>query len=128
MLENQGQSVLFVLEKNLESVLGVKFLSRLEPSKSRLFTRCNFTFVSFEQSEDIFGILDGNSGNRLLFTGAKIKKNIIKFIYSKKATKFCEIFPLLLSYVVPVESKVKILQNSLEITFKVCFKYILSSL
>ena len=77
MLENQGQSVLFVLEKNLESVLGVKFLSRLEPSKSRLFTRCNFTFVSFEQSEDIFGILDGNSGNRLLFTGAKIKKNII---------------------------------------------------
>ena len=77
MLENQGQSVLFVLEKNLESVLGVKFLSGLEPSKSRLFTRCNFTFVSFEQSEDIFGILDGNSGNRLLFTGAKIKKNMI---------------------------------------------------
>ena len=34
-----------------------------------------------------------------------------KFIYSKKATKFCEIFALLLSYVVPVKSKVKILQN-----------------
>ena len=36
----------------------------------------------------------------------------VKFIYSEKATKFCEIFTLPLSYVVPVKSKVKILQNS----------------
>ena len=35
---------------------------------------------------------------------------MIKFIYFEKATKFCEIFTLLLSYVVPVESKVKILE------------------
>ena len=35
----------------------------------------------------------------------------LKFIYSEKATKFCEIFNLILSYVVPVKSKVKILQN-----------------
>ena len=35
----------------------------------------------------------------------------IKFIYSEKATKFCEIFILLLSFVVPVKSKVKISQN-----------------
>ena len=35
----------------------------------------------------------------------------MKFIYSKKATKFCEIFTLLLSYAVPVKSKVKISQN-----------------
>ena len=33
----------------------------------------------------------------------------VKFIYSEKATKLCE--TLLLSYVVPVKSKVKILQN-----------------
>ena len=33
----------------------------------------------------------------------------VKFIYSEKATKFCEI--LLLSYVVPVKNKVKISQN-----------------
>ena len=33
---------------------------------------------------------------------------ILKFIYSEKATKFCEIFALLLSYVVPVKSEVKI--------------------
>ena len=35
----------------------------------------------------------------------------LKFIYSEKGTKFCEIFPLLLSYVVPVKSKGKISQN-----------------
>ena len=36
---------------------------------------------------------------------------IVKFIYSEKATKFWEIFTLLLSYVVPVKSNVKISQN-----------------
>ena len=36
---------------------------------------------------------------------------LVKFIYSEKATKFCEIFTLLLSHVVPVKSKVKISQN-----------------
>ena len=35
----------------------------------------------------------------------------LKFIYSEKATKFCKIFTLLLSNVVPVKSKVKISQN-----------------
>ena len=35
----------------------------------------------------------------------------IKFIYSEKATKLCEISTLLLSYVVPDKSKVKISQN-----------------
>ena len=38
-------------------------------------------------------------------------RNELKFIYSEKATKFCAIFTLLLSYVVPVKSKLKILQN-----------------
>ena len=32
-------------------------------------------------------------------------------MYSEKATKFCEIFLLLLPYVVPVKNKRKILQN-----------------
>ena len=35
----------------------------------------------------------------------------VKFIYSEKATKFCEISTLLLSYAVPVKSKMEILQN-----------------
>ena len=35
----------------------------------------------------------------------------LKFIYSEKATKFCEIFPLLLTVSTVVKSKGKILQN-----------------
>ena len=38
-------------------------------------------------------------------------KSVVKVIYSEKATKFCKISTLLLSYVVPVKSKVKISQN-----------------
>ena len=41
----------------------------------------------------------------------KIKNWGLKFIYSEKATKIFEIFTLLLSYLVPVKSKVKISQN-----------------
>ena len=37
--------------------------------------------------------------------------DLLKFIYSEKATKFCEIFTLLLTTVHTVKSKVKILQN-----------------
>ena len=37
--------------------------------------------------------------------------NLVKFIYSEKGTKFCKISTLLLSYEVPVKSKVKISQN-----------------
>ena len=36
---------------------------------------------------------------------------LLKFIYSEKATKFCEIFPLLLTAVHTVKSKGKISQN-----------------
>ena len=36
---------------------------------------------------------------------------ILKFMYSEKAIKFCEIFIILLSQVEPVKSKVKISQN-----------------
>jgi hypothetical protein len=36
---------------------------------------------------------------------------ILKFIYSEKATKFCEIFPLFLTVCTVVKSKKKISQN-----------------
>ena len=36
---------------------------------------------------------------------------MLKFIYSEKATKFCKISTLDLSYVVPVKSTVEISQN-----------------
>ena len=39
------------------------------------------------------------------------KGSTVKFIYSEKATKLAKFFTLLLSYVVPVKSKVKISQN-----------------
>ena len=35
----------------------------------------------------------------------------VKFIYSEKATKFCKISTVYLSYVVPVKSMLEILQN-----------------
>ena len=35
----------------------------------------------------------------------------LKFIYSEKAKKFCEISTVLLSYVVPVKSELEILQS-----------------
>ena len=37
--------------------------------------------------------------------------NIVKFIYSEKATNFCEFSTIDLSYVVTVKSTVEILQN-----------------
>ena len=40
-----------------------------------------------------------------------INSSTVKVIYSEKATNFCEIFPLLLSYEVLVKSKGKISQN-----------------
>ena len=36
---------------------------------------------------------------------------MVKLIFSEKSTKFWEIFTLFLPYVVPIKSKVKILQN-----------------
>ena len=51
---------------------------------------------------------------RILLFSKKIGWNLqytVKFIYSEKATKYCKISTLLLSYVVPVKSKVGILQN-----------------
>ena len=38
-------------------------------------------------------------------------KLVVKLIYSEKATKVCEVSTLLLSYVVPIKSKVEISQN-----------------
>ena len=50
----------------------------------------------------------------------------LKFIYSEKATKFCEIFILLLSYVVPFNSKVEISQDSMAFSENMNFKRLLA--
>ena len=46
-----------------------------------------------------------------MFLHISKQTNILKFIYSEKATKFCEIFPLLLTVCPAVKSKGKISQN-----------------
>ena len=48
---------------------------------------------------------------KYVMTNSQYPEIALKFIYSEKATKFCEISTLLLSYVVPVRSKVEISQN-----------------
>ena len=48
---------------------------------------------------------------------------MIEFIYSEKATKFYEISTLDLSYVVPVKSRVEILQNFVAFSEYMNFKY-----
>ena len=48
---------------------------------------------------------------------------ILKFIYSEKAIKFCEIFTLLLSYVVPVKNKLKISQSYVAFSEYMNFNY-----
>ena len=49
--------------------------------------------------------------NYLGYNSSKFFHKIVKFIYSEKATKFCEISTLDLSYVVPVKSTVEISQS-----------------
>ena len=49
----------------------------------------------------------------------------VKFIYSEKATKCCEIFTLFLSFVVPVKIKVKISQNFVAFSEYMNFKNLL---
>jgi hypothetical protein len=49
---------------------------------------------------------------------------LVKFIYSEKTPKFCEIFTLLLSYVVPVKIKLKISQNFVVFSEYINFTYV----
>ena len=54
-------------------------------------------------------------------TGAVGTKGLVKFIYSEKAAKFCEISTLLF-YVLQVKSKVEILQNFVAFSEYMSFK------
>ena len=56
-----------------------------------------------------------------------VSSNLLKFIYSEKATKFCEIFILLLTVCIVVKSKVKILQNFVAFSEYMNFKSIIVS-
>ena len=52
------------------------------------------------------------------------QSSVVKFIYSEKATKFCEILTLVLSYVVPLKSKVKISQNFVAFSESMNFNFL----
>ena len=56
----------------------------------------------------------------LVETGHGVSEGI-EFIYSEKAIEFCEISTLLLSYVVPVKSKLEIFQNF--VAFSECMNF-----
>ena len=54
---------------------------------------------------------DGTHDKLYIIFNATMQSSQVKFIYSEKATKFCEIFTLLLTECTVVKSKVKISQN-----------------
>ena len=58
------------------------------------------------------GLKDNFLNSTLIFAYiVNMQLQLLKFVYSEKATKFCEIFPLLLSTVHTDKSKVEISQN-----------------
>ena len=58
------------------------------------------------------------------FPTTTVDVTFVKFIYSEMATKFCAIFTLDLSYVVPVKSTMEISQNFVAYSEYMNFTYI----
>ena len=80
--------------------------------------RISSVFVAFLENMNFKRTLLLEKQNSINWVGKKkpteytsLKHYSLKFIYSEKPTKFCKISTLLLSYVVPVKSKVEISQN-----------------
>ena len=71
----------------------------------------NLGSLLMKSSQSNFDLRSPSSYLARSYLIATVNRRLKKFIYSEKTTKFCEIFTLLLSYVVPVKSKVKISQN-----------------
>ena len=72
---------------------------------------CHFLFrVSFQNVSWLIRVL--RNGMSAVYSWLSLMSNcFLKFLYSEKATKVCKIITSLLSYVLPVKSKVKISQN-----------------
>ena len=111
---NQNQRLYF--EHILESCIFISNISLKNHVK--LYVQLNTScFLSFLKTQNFLGTI-------LCSTSIHIKKEMlcdqrifkmvssnflkVKFIYSKKATQFWQISTLILSYVVPVKSKVEI--------------------
>ena len=59
----------------------------------------------------VISLLLETYSTRFFLISKSFLESHLHIIYSEKVTKFCEIFTLLLSYGVPVKSKMKILQD-----------------
>ena len=71
-------------------------------------TKCSKNYSDLYPRRIVCGIFLGDLSQSKKLSEIKPP---LKFIYSEKATKFCEISTVDLSYVVPVKSKVEISQN-----------------
>ena len=78
--------------------------NRFEKSKS---SQLNLKFTGIQDSCWILNLVVIT----MVIWVVKFPMDILKFIYSEKATKFCEISTIDLSYVVPVKFTVEISQN-----------------
>ena len=84
-----------------------KKVNRTKKAELRPKFRWENPILSFFFAEDKYGYKEA----KIPSVNSTLKTALLKFIYSEKAMKFCKIFTLLLSNVVPVKSKVKISQN-----------------
>ena len=69
-----------------------------------------FRIGKSQKIEPIFKFMKKNCQRNLKFW-TLLTSRVLKFIYSEKATMFCEISTVDLSYVVTVKSKIEISQN-----------------
>ena len=97
-------SILAHLQKKLTKLLFANQFPRELPSLWKLLSRDEGGKIS----EDIFNIAP-SWWNRTKLLFARVSS--IKWIYSERTTKFCKNSTLLLPYVVPLKSMLKILQN-----------------
>ena len=79
------------------------------------FIILTFTYKCFNQSQhrliqNSVLIVRKNMQKVEISISIALRQTVVKFVYSEKATKFCEIFPLLLTVCTAVKSKGKILQ------------------
>ena len=89
----------------------IRFSRRMERriDKLRLMKDRKIHISSRTTSNELFNIHQPPTPQQT--TKLKFSRIFLKSIYSEKATKFCEIFALLLTVCTAVKSKVKISQN-----------------
>ena len=119
MSETEKKKTWYVIMCNINSVVTVLYyiLSNVQQTKTIFFSDRNFVTVLILILRKSSAYLHNHSISSFKFLKNKLvttkifKEYELKFIHSKTATKFCEIFPLLLTVCTVVKSKGKISQN-----------------